>query len=190
MRSADAAEPGERLRDANCLDRGRKRPKAYRVVEGLPKNNYGKVMKTNLSRIVGEGCGVTFPLASVSARGRELAQAGGQVDEARQGGAVGERRDDHRADRQRREDRGHQRDRVLPPPPARGADLPDDVGYPVVAFALRRLSTRSSAKEIDPMLPLLREYRVGEHRDRTRRIGPGRQAFVNLAIASGHGRRA
>jgi long-chain acyl-CoA synthetase len=36
--------------DALCLDRIArfKRPKAYRFVEGLPKNNYGKVLKTEL----------------------------------------------------------------------------------------------------------------------------------------------
>jgi long-chain acyl-CoA synthetase len=36
--------------DAHCLDHiaRYKRPKAYRFVEALPKNNYGKVLKTAL----------------------------------------------------------------------------------------------------------------------------------------------
>ncbi|MBF9030109.1 AMP-binding protein [Rhodobacterales bacterium HKCCE3408] len=40
--------------DALCLDRIArfKRPKAYRVVESLPKNNYGKVLKTELRSIL------------------------------------------------------------------------------------------------------------------------------------------
>jgi long-chain acyl-CoA synthetase len=38
--------------DALCLDNIArfKRPKAYRIVEGLPRNNYGKVLKTELRR--------------------------------------------------------------------------------------------------------------------------------------------
>ena len=36
--------------DALCLDRIArfKRPKAYRFIDALPKNNYGKVLKTEL----------------------------------------------------------------------------------------------------------------------------------------------
>lgn len=42
--------------DALCLDHIArfKRPKAYRFVEALPKNNYGKVLKTELRRILKE----------------------------------------------------------------------------------------------------------------------------------------
>ena len=35
-----------------------KRPKEYRFVSALPKNNYGKVLKTELRRILADGCGV------------------------------------------------------------------------------------------------------------------------------------
>lgn len=40
--------------DALCLDRIArfKRPKAYRFIEALPKNNYGKVLKTELRQIL------------------------------------------------------------------------------------------------------------------------------------------
>jgi long-chain acyl-CoA synthetase len=31
-----------------------KRPKAWRVVEALPKNNYGKVLKTELRRMLAQ----------------------------------------------------------------------------------------------------------------------------------------
>ncbi len=50
------AVPGEAVApedlDAICLDRIArfKRPKAYRFVESLPKNNYGKVLKTDLRK--------------------------------------------------------------------------------------------------------------------------------------------
>jgi long-chain acyl-CoA synthetase len=42
--------PSEAALDAHCLDHIArfKRPKAYRFVEALPKNNYGKVLKTDL----------------------------------------------------------------------------------------------------------------------------------------------
>jgi long-chain acyl-CoA synthetase len=42
--------------DALCLDHIArfKRPKHYRFVESLPKNNYGKVLKTELRRLAGE----------------------------------------------------------------------------------------------------------------------------------------
>ncbi|QDZ00189.1 long-chain fatty acid--CoA ligase [Nitratireductor mangrovi] len=42
--------PSEKLLDGHCLDRIArfKRPKTYRFVEALPKNNYGKVLKTEL----------------------------------------------------------------------------------------------------------------------------------------------
>lgn len=51
-RQVDAA-----VLDAHCLERIArfKRPKLYRFVEALPKNNYGKVLKTELRRVVGEG---------------------------------------------------------------------------------------------------------------------------------------
>ncbi len=44
------ASPSERELDALCLERIArfKRPKAYRFVEALPKNNYGKVVKAEL----------------------------------------------------------------------------------------------------------------------------------------------
>ena len=32
-----------------------KRPREYRFVEALPKNNYGKVLKTELRRVLDEG---------------------------------------------------------------------------------------------------------------------------------------
>ena len=53
MPSADVA-PGDL--DALCLDRIArfKRPKAYRFIEALPKNNYGKVLKTKLRQILRE----------------------------------------------------------------------------------------------------------------------------------------
>ena len=43
--------------DAHCRDSIArfKRPKDYRVVEALPKNNYGKVLKTDLRRMLSEG---------------------------------------------------------------------------------------------------------------------------------------
>src|SRR5688500_16315808 len=41
--------------DALCLDNIArfKRPKDYRFVEALPKNNYGKVLKTELRKLLG-----------------------------------------------------------------------------------------------------------------------------------------
>jgi acyl-CoA synthetase (AMP-forming)/AMP-acid ligase II len=41
--------------DRLCLDNIArfKRPRAYRFVETLPKNNYGKVLKTELRRLLG-----------------------------------------------------------------------------------------------------------------------------------------
>ena len=43
--------------DALCLDNIArfKRPKGYRFVAALPKNNYGKILKTELRRLLGEG---------------------------------------------------------------------------------------------------------------------------------------
>jgi acyl-coenzyme A synthetase/AMP-(fatty) acid ligase len=40
--------------DRLCLDNIArfKRPRAYRFVEGLPKNNYGKVLKTELRKLL------------------------------------------------------------------------------------------------------------------------------------------
>ncbi len=52
--------PGERASeaelDAICLDHIArfKRPRAYRFVDSIPKNNYGKVLKTALRALVGE----------------------------------------------------------------------------------------------------------------------------------------
>jgi long-chain acyl-CoA synthetase len=49
VRRAGAAASPEEL-NALCLDSIArfKRPRAYRFVERLPKNNYGKVLKTEL----------------------------------------------------------------------------------------------------------------------------------------------
>ncbi len=46
--------------DAHCLEHIArfKRPKEYRFVESLPKNNYGKVLKTTLRKMLGEQSGV------------------------------------------------------------------------------------------------------------------------------------
>ena len=46
----DGAEVGEAALDALCLDHIArfKRPRAYRFIDALPKNNYGKVLKTAL----------------------------------------------------------------------------------------------------------------------------------------------
>jgi len=46
---------GPEVLDALCLDRIArfKRPKSYRFVEALPKNNYGKVLKTELREVLG-----------------------------------------------------------------------------------------------------------------------------------------
>ena len=52
------ARPGadvtEAALDALCLDRIArfKRPRAYRFVDALPKNNYGKVLKTALREML------------------------------------------------------------------------------------------------------------------------------------------
>jgi long-chain acyl-CoA synthetase len=45
--------------DRLCLDHIArfKRPRHYRFLDGLPKNNYGKVLKTELRRILAEGAG-------------------------------------------------------------------------------------------------------------------------------------
>jgi long-chain acyl-CoA synthetase len=51
-------QPGQTLQaqalDAYCLDHIArfKRPKRYEVVDALPKNNYGKVLKTELRKRV------------------------------------------------------------------------------------------------------------------------------------------
>ena len=48
--------------DRRCLDHIArfKRPKAYRVVDSLPKNNYGKVLKTELrARLEASGTDVS-----------------------------------------------------------------------------------------------------------------------------------
>jgi long-chain acyl-CoA synthetase len=48
FRAGASASPAEL--DALCLDNIArfKRPKSYRFVDSLPKNNYGKVLKTEL----------------------------------------------------------------------------------------------------------------------------------------------
>jgi long-chain acyl-CoA synthetase len=52
--AADGAAVSEGDLDALCLDHIArfKRPKAYRFVDGLPKNNYGKVLKTELRKLL------------------------------------------------------------------------------------------------------------------------------------------
>lgn len=54
---AEGAVVDAAVLDAHCLERIArfKRPKAYRFVEALPKNNYGKVLKTELRGVAGEG---------------------------------------------------------------------------------------------------------------------------------------
>ncbi|WP_149536477.1 AMP-binding enzyme [Siccirubricoccus phaeus] len=49
------ASPTPAALDALCLERIArfKRPKEHRFVAGLPKNNYGKVLKTELRRLLG-----------------------------------------------------------------------------------------------------------------------------------------
>jgi long-chain acyl-CoA synthetase len=49
---ARGAPPAASELDRWCLDRIArfKRPKEYRFVDALPKNNYGKVLKTELRR--------------------------------------------------------------------------------------------------------------------------------------------
>ena len=55
------AKPGTKVDEAAldqlCLDNIArfKRPKAYLFVDSLPKNNYGKVLKTELREILGKG---------------------------------------------------------------------------------------------------------------------------------------
>ena len=50
----EGATIGEQELDAICLDHIArfKRPKSYRFVAGLPKNNYGKVLKTELRTLL------------------------------------------------------------------------------------------------------------------------------------------
>ncbi len=50
----EGGPPEEAVLDALCLDRIArfKRPKSYRFVEALPKNNYGKVLKTELREML------------------------------------------------------------------------------------------------------------------------------------------
>ena len=47
------SKPNRLLSDALCLEHVArfKRPKDYKYVESLPKNNYGKVLKTELREI-------------------------------------------------------------------------------------------------------------------------------------------
>ena len=53
----DGARPDEAALDRLCLDNLArfKRPRQYRFVDELPKNNYGKVLKTALRELVDEG---------------------------------------------------------------------------------------------------------------------------------------
>ena len=46
------AEPTAEELDALCLDHIArfKRPRAYRFIDALPKNNYGKILKTELRK--------------------------------------------------------------------------------------------------------------------------------------------
>ncbi|MGI9382406.1 MAG: AMP-binding enzyme, partial [Methyloligellaceae bacterium] len=46
------ADPGEGALDQLCLDNIArfKRPRGYRFVDALPKNNYGKILKTELRK--------------------------------------------------------------------------------------------------------------------------------------------
>lgn len=52
--AGEGAQPGDEELDALCLDHIArfKRPKAYRWVDALPKNSYGKVLKTELRTLV------------------------------------------------------------------------------------------------------------------------------------------
>ena len=55
------AKPGASVKEAAldrlCLDHIArfKRPRDYRFVDALPKNNYGKVLKTELRQLLSEG---------------------------------------------------------------------------------------------------------------------------------------
>ena len=55
--AAAGAAPTEAALDRLCLDNLArfKRPRHYRFVEALPKNNYGKIVKTELREALGEG---------------------------------------------------------------------------------------------------------------------------------------
>ena len=53
----DGVDVTEPALDRLCLDNIArfKRPKGYRFVDALPKNNYGKILKTELRRLLSEG---------------------------------------------------------------------------------------------------------------------------------------
>jgi long-chain acyl-CoA synthetase len=53
----DGVDVTDAVLDRLCLDNIArfKRPKGYRFVEALPKNNYGKILKTELRRLLSEG---------------------------------------------------------------------------------------------------------------------------------------
>ena len=53
--AAPGAPHDPALLDAHCLEAIArfKRPKEYRFVDALPKNNYGKVLKTDLRAMLG-----------------------------------------------------------------------------------------------------------------------------------------
>jgi long-chain acyl-CoA synthetase len=59
--------------DALCLDRIArfKRPKHYRFVAELPKNNYGKVLKTELRRMLPAASATQSPSVARAADGRQ-----------------------------------------------------------------------------------------------------------------------
>jgi len=50
----DGSPPAKAELDKLCLDNIArfKRPKDYRFVEALPKNNYGKILKTELRKLL------------------------------------------------------------------------------------------------------------------------------------------
>jgi long-chain acyl-CoA synthetase len=52
LREGGQATPAEL--DALCLENVAryKRPKDYRFIDGLPKNNYGKILKTELRKLL------------------------------------------------------------------------------------------------------------------------------------------
>jgi long-chain acyl-CoA synthetase len=54
--AAAGAEIDEAALDAHCLENIArfKRPKAYYILAELPKNNYGKVLKTELRKMLEE----------------------------------------------------------------------------------------------------------------------------------------
>jgi long-chain acyl-CoA synthetase len=66
-----AAPPTEEL-DRLCLEHIArfKRPKEYRFVSGLPKNNYGKVLKSELRKVIAAEARVTLESSASPGRNR------------------------------------------------------------------------------------------------------------------------